>query len=78
MEKEIKLGKSSNIKKALYNDKESSLLVYFQTGNGTPYKYYDVSPSEIEEWQKADSVGSWFVMNIARKKEYRKWQKTEK
>ena len=46
--------------------------------NGTPYKYYDVSPKEIEEWQKADSVGSWFVMNIARKKEYRKWQKTEK
>ena len=78
MEKEIKLGSSSMIKKVFYNDKELSLLVYFQTGKGIPYKYYNVSPSEIEEWQKADSVGSWFVMNIARKKEYRKWPKTEK
>ena len=78
MEKEIKLGNSSMIKKVFYNDKESSLLVYFQTGKGIPYKYFGVSPLEIEEWQKADSVGSWFTMNIARKKEYRKWPNKEK
>lgn len=58
----IKLKDSSNIEAAYYDLKTTHLKIKFKSG--ACYGYYGVERQVITEWQKAESVGSYFYKNI--------------
>jgi len=60
--------KSTNIKKASYNEETEVLTVQFKTGKR--YEYLDVPPNLWDKFMAAKSQGSFFHKEIRRKFEY--------
>jgi hypothetical protein len=67
MKKEIRMTKvnSTNLDSIGYEKKKKELQVEFK--DGARYKFKDVKPDLFKEFQKAESKGSFFAMNIRNK-----------
>lgn len=53
---------SSNIRQARYRPHQKKLNVVFQ--NGSEYEYDEVPQDVIDDWMKADSLGSYHYNHI--------------
>lgn len=63
---------SSNLTEAIYETSSKNLNVTFKNGN--IYEYDDVPWDTFTKFRMAESQGSYFSKNIARKYTYRKLQ----
>jgi len=62
--------KSSNIKGAIYDTHDKTLVVEFN--NGSKYEYEGVPHQEYTKFRMAKSQGSFFSAEIAKKYKYKK------
>lgn len=61
---------SSNLIKTIYDVEESTLIAEFK--NGTQYKYEKVPHTEYAKFRNAESQGTFFNTQIAKKYKYSK------
>lgn len=61
---------SSNLVKTIYDTADSTLIAEFK--NGAQYKYVDVPHVEYVKLRSADSQGTYFNTQIAKKYKYSK------
>lgn len=68
--KQLRLSSSSTIQSAAYWPSKAYLIVSFKSGH--TYSYEGVGPWVIQDWEQANSAGSFFYWNIRTSFKYQK------